>query len=211
MFSLTFLLVLSVVAFLLTFHRLIAVVCFILISLLVVYGLMFREPHRKLEAEYKDGLHVVSPIDGYIVRIQTNFIMDDNLYYVLKINSDLFSTNANFVPVSGVIKEIRFSDITVVKKNNKKAKKESRYYKILTKYGDSIIFTKDANTKEIISSVQGFVGSEVEAGQKFGFMKFGNSAQIFIPHNFKIEVNKGDKVTAGLTIIARGVHEVSED
>ena len=46
-------------------------------------------------------------------------------------------------------------------------------------------------------------GDVVKAGQRFGIMKFGSRMDIFLPATASILVKPGDKVIAGVTVIAR--------
>jgi phosphatidylserine decarboxylase len=46
-------------------------------------------------------------------------------------------------------------------------------------------------------------GASVEAGERFGVMKFGSRMDIFVPGNAKLNVKVNEKVVAGVTIIAR--------
>jgi phosphatidylserine decarboxylase len=43
----------------------------------------------------------------------------------------------------------------------------------------------------------------VQAGERFGVMKFGSRMDIFVPTGAKIAVKVNDKVVGGVTVIAR--------
>jgi phosphatidylserine decarboxylase len=45
-------------------------------------------------------------------------------------------------------------------------------------------------------------GDKLEAGVRFGIMKFGSRMDILIPHGAIIKVKEGDRTTAGESIIA---------
>jgi phosphatidylserine decarboxylase len=44
-------------------------------------------------------------------------------------------------------------------------------------------------------------GEEVEQGEQFGFIKFGSRIDLFLPLTTKINVQLGQKVKGGLTVI----------
>jgi len=46
-------------------------------------------------------------------------------------------------------------------------------------------------------------GDEVQAGDRFGVMKFGSRMDIFVPPSAEIAVKVNDKVAGGVTVIAR--------
>jgi phosphatidylserine decarboxylase len=45
-------------------------------------------------------------------------------------------------------------------------------------------------------------GDEVIQGEEFGFIRFGSRVDVFLPLNASIQVEQGQKTTAGKTIIA---------
>ena len=45
-------------------------------------------------------------------------------------------------------------------------------------------------------------GAELQAGQRFGIMKFGSRMDVFLPASAKLRVAIGDKVVGGVTVIA---------
>jgi len=46
------------------------------------------------------------------------------------------------------------------------------------------------------------VGDEVQAGDRFGVMKFGSRMDVFLPTNASIKVEVGQRVRGGETVIA---------
>jgi phosphatidylserine decarboxylase len=45
-------------------------------------------------------------------------------------------------------------------------------------------------------------GDEVGAGARFGVMKFGSRMDVFVPQGSTLRVKVGDRVSAGITVIA---------
>jgi phosphatidylserine decarboxylase len=45
-------------------------------------------------------------------------------------------------------------------------------------------------------------GAELQAGQRFGIMKFGSRMDVFVPTAAELRVTVGDKVIGGETVIA---------
>jgi phosphatidylserine decarboxylase len=43
----------------------------------------------------------------------------------------------------------------------------------------------------------------VQAGQRFGMMKFGSRMDILVPSGAEIKVRKGDRTTGGETVLAK--------
>ena len=47
------------------------------------------------------------------------------------------------------------------------------------------------------------VGDRLEAGQRYGFIRFGSRADLYLPETFHPTVSLGDKVAAGMNCLAR--------
>ena len=46
-------------------------------------------------------------------------------------------------------------------------------------------------------------GAELQAGQRFGIMKFGSRMDVYLPPSSELRVSVGDKVAGGVTVIAQ--------
>ncbi|MGB4832661.1 MAG: phosphatidylserine decarboxylase, partial [Chitinophagales bacterium] len=76
-----------------------------------------------------------------------------------------------------------------------------------------VIEDEDDNMEILMRQIAGTVarrikfyveeGDEVTQGAEFGFIKFGSRVDLFLPLDSKIEVNIGEKVKGGQTVIAR--------
>ena len=54
--------------------------------------------------------------------------------------------------------------------------------------------------RRVVCRLQG--GEAVQAGQRFGVMKFGSRMDVFVPHDAVVTVKVGDTVRGGETVIA---------
>jgi len=45
-------------------------------------------------------------------------------------------------------------------------------------------------------------GDEVARGDRIGLIQFGSRADVYLPHNARIQVKLGDHVVAGQTVLA---------
>ncbi len=46
-------------------------------------------------------------------------------------------------------------------------------------------------------------GDQIQAGERYGLIKFGSRVEIFLPTNAELLCTVGDKVKGGLTILAK--------
>ena len=70
-----------------------------------------------------------------------------------------------------------------------------------------------SGTKMLFKQITGFLarrivyhlneGDQIQAGERFGIMKFGSRMDLLVPKNVDIMVSKGDKTVAGESIIGK--------
>jgi phosphatidylserine decarboxylase len=46
-------------------------------------------------------------------------------------------------------------------------------------------------------------GQEVQAGDRFGMVRFGSRVDLFLPSSVEIEIEKGQRVKGGQTLLGR--------
>ena len=79
---------------------------------------------------------------------------------------------------------------------------ERNYYKIkCAKSGEEIIIVQIAGL--IARRIIGFIkeGDEINAGERFGLIRFGSRVDVYLPEGSQSDVKVGNKVKAGETII----------
>ncbi|HUF08127.1 MAG TPA: phosphatidylserine decarboxylase, partial [Rhodothermales bacterium] len=76
--------------------------------------------------------------------------------------------------------------------------------------GTRILFRQIAGliARRIVYNID--AGSRVTAGERFGIMKFGSRMDVVVPDGIEFAVSKGDRVKAGVTVIARLGDTMSE-
>ncbi len=47
------------------------------------------------------------------------------------------------------------------------------------------------------------IGDELAKGERFGMIRFGSRTEVYLPLNASVLVKAGDRVSGGLTVIAR--------
>lgn len=191
----------------------IAAVKLILLGLslfLLVFTLyFFRDPERKLPAGVTPDT-IISPADGKVVLIEKaenkypDFFEGTELTQVSVFLSPL-NVHVNCYPVSGTLKYFNYiKGNYIVAFNHKSSEKNERSeIGIETKKGKKILFKQIAGfvARRIVIDLR--LNSEVKAGEKFGMIKFGSRVDMLVPADTVIKVKIGDKVTAGITEIAR--------
>jgi phosphatidylserine decarboxylase len=47
------------------------------------------------------------------------------------------------------------------------------------------------------------VGDSIKIGERFGLIRFGSRLDVYVPKDFSVLVKKGDRTTAGQTVLAK--------
>ncbi len=177
----------------------IAIICIIAAGFLAYF---YRNPYRELN--YEDDT-IVAPADGTVLSIEDI----DNKYIggngkKISIFLSLFNVHINRVPASGKIDYVDYSPGVYHPGYKNKASFENERTEIgLARGHDRIIFKQIAGlvARRIECDLE--KGQVVLGGQIFGMIHFGSRAELFVPKGYNINVKKGDKIKAGLSVVAR--------
>ena len=162
----------------------------------------FRDPDRVVS---NDVSAVVSPADGKIValdkRADSPFIKETCIK--ISIFMSVFNVHVNRIPSKGKIKKIDYYPGKFFSANLDKASKENEHNVVFleTEEGEKMCIVQIAGliARRIICKVQ--EGDSVVRGQRFGMICFGSRVDIYMPINTNLDVNIGDKVKAGASVL----------
>ena len=167
----------------------------------------FRDPDR-VTPEIDDV--VVSPADG-VVQMITRVTGPDELglntktYNRISIFMSVFNVHVNRAPASGEILKTEYIKGKFFNATLDKASKdnERQLISMKTASGKTIAFVQIAGlvARRIICLAK--VGDKYEAGQRFGWIRFGSRLDVYLPTDVEPLVCVGQTMTAGETILAR--------
>lgn len=153
----------------------------------------FRDPERDRN---HTPFAVLSPADGKILHVEESAI---------SIFMSLFDVHINRIPIGGVVGSIHYKKgkFKAAYRSDTEKENEQNMVILKSKLGD-VTVTQIAGiiARRIVCRLQ--EGEHVFSGQRFGLIKFGSRIRITLPPNVKINVRIGDKVKAGITVIAHG-------
>lgn len=170
--------------------------------LLLFIVLFFRVPQRSLTfSENK----IVAPADGKLVVIEQ--ITDTEYFNDKRIQLSIFmspvNVHLNRAPVSGtVIYNNYFKGKYLVAWHPKSSTLNERH-SIVLENANGLIMVKQiagALAKRICNYA--LPGKKLEQGEEFGFIKFGSRVDVLLPTDAKIEVQLGQIVKGGITVLA---------
>lgn len=170
----------------------------------------FRDPDRKIPAAYKQG-DIISPADGKVVVIEEVINKEDNLFpkgetlNQVSIFLSPLNVHVNRIPLSGTVTFLKYiSGEYLVAFDHKSSERNER--------SEIGITGRNDNEKILFKQIAGFVarrivydvseGSNVNAGERFGMIKFGSRMDLLMRKDYKVKVSIGQMVTAGETLIA---------
>jgi phosphatidylserine decarboxylase len=168
----------------------------------------FRDPSRKIPAG--DDL-ILSPADGTITDIE---VVDESSVIggpatKIGIFLSIFSVHINRTPCAVRIEKITYRKGAFLNALDPDSSKLNESNDIamrrLAKPDEKILVRQisGAIARRIVCDAE--QGQEFSSGAIFGMIKFGSRTELYLPaeSSAKIIVKKGDKVNAGLTILAK--------
>ncbi len=168
----------------------------------------FRDPERIVPVEEKV---IVSPADGIITRVEYGVEAPEDLGYGKKkfnkisVFLNVFNVHVNRVPLTGTVTKISYKPGKFLSANAEDASSENERNSVVvkTENGLEVIFVQVAGliARRIISDLQ--EEQKVSIGQRYGIIRFGSRADIYLPENIEIKSLVGQTMIGGETIIAK--------
>ncbi|MFH1054825.1 MAG: phosphatidylserine decarboxylase [Candidatus Altiarchaeota archaeon] len=171
----------------------------LIFSMLLLFTLyFFRDPERRVPSGA--GL-LVSPADGRVLDVEEvndSFVGSGRR---LSIFMSAFDVHVNRSPFGGTVKSVRHTPgkkVVAYLKGELSARERNR---IEMSGGFNIAVEQYAGifARRIVCYVRG--GQSVAAGERIGMIKFGSRVDVVMPLNVEVKVRKGERVTAGETVI----------
>lgn len=166
----------------------------------------FRDPERSPPPDARDqGL--VAPADGRVVEVVEEH---DPLYLEgtarrISIFLSPLDVHVNRVPARGVIEYANYhpGDYLVAWHPKASERNERSEFGLRHPSGTKIMFKQIAGAVARRIEYDLEVGDTVSAGQRFGIVKFGSRMDLLVPPTMNLEVEEGQHVRAGTTVLGR--------
>lgn len=163
----------------------------------------FRSPHLKISAQENE---VLCPADGKVVVIEetdeTEFLKDRRIQ--ISVFMSPINVHVNRNPIAGVVKYFRYHPGKYLVAWHPKSSTENERTTVVVENsaGIPVLFRQIAGAlaRRIVWYVK--EGDKVDQGQQFGFIKFGSRVDVFLPLGTKINVELGEVVKGGRTVLA---------
>jgi len=166
----------------------------------------FRDPERITPT--REGL-VIAPADGVVQLVDrasppAELDMGDEERNRVCIFMNVFNVHVNRAPVDGIVRRIAYRPGRFINASLDKASEhnERQSYRMETDAGDDLAFVQIAGlvARRIVCQVQ--EGQPLEAGRRFGLIRFGSRVDVYLPVGVIPMVVEGQTSVAGETVIA---------
>ena len=174
---------------------------------IVLYFLVlqfFRNPKRITTSDINE---IIAPADGKIVIIEEciehEYLKDKRI--LISIFMSPFNVHVNRAPISGKVVYTNYHPGKyLVAWNPKSSLLNERTSVVMeNKITGPILFRQIAGAVARRIAIYCKPNNQLQAGEEFGFIRFGSRMDIFLPLNSEIMVKIGDKPIGGETVIAR--------
>jgi phosphatidylserine decarboxylase len=166
----------------------------------------FRDPERTPPSGAREN-GIVAPADGRVVEIAEE---EEPLYLKgpaqrISIFLSPLNVHVNRVPSRGVIEHAKYrpGDYLVAWHPKASDKNERSEFGLRHPSGTKVLFKQIAGAvaRRIVYHVG--EGDAVEAGQRFGIVKFGSRMDVLVPPSVSLGVDEGQTVRAGTTVLGQ--------
>jgi phosphatidylserine decarboxylase len=172
-------------------------------SIFLVFALsFFRDPERSIPG---DKRVILAPADGRIILVQQHeekFTGGSST--LVSIFMSPFNVHVNRIPLNGKVTRLCYHPGRFLMAFDKRSMESNEKMEIGIDNGDiTVLFTQVSGflARRIVCTLSD--GEYVQAGKRFGMIKFGSRVDIIFPASATVVAGKGMKTRAGETVLAR--------
>ena len=175
----------------------------VLFALTVFLVSFFRDPERASAAP-DDA--VLSPADGTILSVSEAPPGEApaDLTQKIVIFMSVFNCHVNRAPIAGVVASYSYSPGRKLAAFAPKASTDNEQNRIeLAGASQRLMFKQIAGALARRIVFRKKTGDTLARGERIGMIRFGSRVDVFLPPGAAVEVARGSKVKAGLSVLAR--------
>jgi len=176
-------------------------VFFLVLTALFLF--FFRDPNRPITT---DTDAVLAPADGRVMvaGVPPGVACPPGNWQQISIFLSPMDVHVNRLPISGRVTNVEYHPGRFLPAYRADAGDLNEYTQVTIDHdGQPIVVRQIVGVlaRRIVCRVK--EGASVQAGERFGVMKFGSRMDIFVPPSAALTVKVNDKVVGGVTVIAR--------
>jgi phosphatidylserine decarboxylase len=174
-----------------------------LVVLAVAMVFFFRDPDRRHAASSPNA--IVSPADGRVMVVgepQPNAAPGPGHWLQVSIFLSPLDVHVNRMPVTGRVTRVDYRRGSYRAAYRPEATIENQRSEVwIDGTGWTVVCRQITGVLVRRVVCRARRGDEVQAGQRFGVMKFGSRIDLFLPAGTRLQIAVGDRVRAGETIL----------
>lgn len=162
----------------------------------------FRDPSRVMP-ETENG--IICPADGKVIVVKE---VEDERFHSermqkVSIFMNVFNVHVNRVPLAGTVERVLFKPGAFYAADKDKAVLHNEYCAITVATPDDQRYTVVQIAGLIARRIvcRAVKGDALEAGSRYGLIRFGSRVDLYLPMDADIMVREGDKVRSGETLL----------
>ena len=170
-------------------------------GLMVAY--FFRDPERNIPPDSE--LAILSPADGKVLEI----VQENEPLFIggeakrISIFLSILDVHVNRIPVSGTVNYVTYKSGEFRVAWDPKSSELNEQSQIGVEHlsGVRILFKQIAGqlARRVVYRIS--EGDQVRAGERFGLIRFGSRMDILFPADLRVNVEIGERVRAGVSVI----------
>jgi phosphatidylserine decarboxylase len=178
------------------------IVGLVLLGLTTFFLFFFRDPDRPVHAP---DSAVLSPADGRVMVAGPSASQSFPPAQWQQISIFLSPTDVhvNRMPIDGRVLRVRYHPGRFLPAYRAESGDLNEYTEVWLDHGGQTIVVRQIVgilARRIVCRTR--EGADVQAGDRFGVMKFGSRMDVFLPTGARVAVTVGAKVVGGVTVIA---------
>ena len=175
----------------------------VFLALAAVFLFFFRDPDR---VAARAAGAVLSPADGRVMVAGAPTARDfpGADWQQISIFLSPMDVHVNRMPVDGRVTRVRYHPGRFLPAYRSEAGDLNEYTEVWIDHGGQTVVVRQIVgilARRIVCRTS--EGAQVEAGDRFGVMKFGSRMDVFLPSTATVTVKVDEKVIAGVTVIAK--------
>lgn len=164
----------------------------------------FRHPSVSVS---EDSGNILAPADGKVVVVEKTFegefLKEDRIQ--ISIFMSPVNVHVNRSPMKGQVKYFKYHPGKYLVAWHPKSSKENERTTMVLENSDGLAIVVRQIAGIMARRIKYYVkeGDLLSQGQEYGFIRFGSRLDVFLPLTTKINVQRGNKTRAGITVLAR--------
>jgi phosphatidylserine decarboxylase len=174
----------------------------VLLALSLFFLFFFRDPDRVVDAP---DAAVLSPADGRVMvaGAPTGQHFPAGNWQQISIFLSPMDVHVNRMPIGGTVTRVEYHPGRFLPAYKDNAGDLNEFTEVVVDHGGQTIVVRQIVgilARRIVCRLK--LGDQVKTGDRFGVMKFGSRMDIFLPRSATIHARVGEKVVAGISVIA---------